>query len=153
MIQAVNINASTVQNQNVGETEGYGVDFSTKWDAASDLSLGISYGYLRQNNISNPNLMFINSPVSKVFIFAFYDVSDRWTLLPSAELVTDRFVTTAGDSVSGYALYHLKATYKMAKQLVANLGVRNILDKNYEIASGYPEEGRNYFVEIKYTLF
>jgi len=39
----------------------------------------------------------------------------------------------------------------VTKAVRATIGVRNLFDQNYQLASGYPEPGRSYYASLRLT--
>ena len=38
------------------------------------------------------------------------------------------------------------------KRATVQAGIKNLLDRNYYYTAGYPEEGRNWFVNLRYQF-
>jgi iron complex outermembrane receptor protein len=57
---------------------------------------------------------------------------------------------TAGSCprASDYGLVNLKASAKIYRWIALEGGVNHVLDKHYALVEGFPEEGRNYFVNL-----
>ncbi|HEX8884189.1 MAG TPA: TonB-dependent receptor, partial [Noviherbaspirillum sp.] len=55
-------------------------------------------------------------------------------------------------SLGGYALLNLYASYQVNRDWSVYGRWNNVLDKNYELASGYATAGSNVFVGVRYTL-
>jgi iron complex outermembrane receptor protein len=52
----------------------------------------------------------------------------------------------------GYALLDLDATYAVARSLELSLGFKNLLDQDYQLAWGYPQPGRTFYVKTRLSL-
>jgi iron complex outermembrane receptor protein len=48
-----------------------------------------------------------------------------------------------------YSLLNLQAEYAVDQNLTASIGATNLLDQNYALAEGFPEPGRQFFVNLK----
>jgi iron complex outermembrane receptor protein len=48
-----------------------------------------------------------------------------------------------------YALLDLDATYELPRGLDVSLGFKNLLDDNFELAWGYPQPGRTFYVKTR----
>jgi iron complex outermembrane receptor protein len=48
-------------------------------------------------------------------------------------------------------LINTKVAVKLIKNVHLEGGVNNLLDKNYTITEGFPEAGRNYFINLAFT--
>ena len=51
--------------------------------------------------------------------------------------------------LDGYWIFDLKIMAEIYKSLVAEVGVRNLFDENYETAYGFPREGRTFFCALR----
>jgi iron complex outermembrane receptor protein len=50
------------------------------------------------------------------------------------------------------AAFDLAASVPFHARLNAQAGVKNLLDRNYFYNAGYPEEGRNWFLNMRYQF-
>ncbi|MFD2943641.1 hypothetical protein [Flavobacterium notoginsengisoli] len=71
-------------------------------------------------------------------------------LITNAEFNSSRFSTSYGTKVSDYTLLNLYASGKIMKNFSLDAGINNILDRNYSLVEGFPEEGRNLFVTLRF---
>jgi iron complex outermembrane receptor protein len=51
-----------------------------------------------------------------------------------------------------YGTVDLGAVAPICYGLSAQLGVRNLLDRNYYYTAGYPEAGRNWYLNLRYRF-
>jgi iron complex outermembrane receptor protein len=51
-----------------------------------------------------------------------------------------------------YATVDLGAVIPVRSGLTVHAGVRNLLDRNYYYTAGFPEEGRNWFLNLRYRF-
>jgi iron complex outermembrane receptor protein len=69
------------------------------------------------------------------------------------ELADDRWSdrTTGGGfvQVGQYELANLQVQYRANDAWELAVGARNLLDENYQLAFGYPEQGRTYYAKLK----
>lgn len=74
--------------------------------------------------------------------------------MPLVELMgsMEAFSSRYGTKVSGTALFHVRASARLYKWISCEGGVNNILDRNYSLTEGFPEEGRNYFINLVFTF-
>ncbi len=157
-IQPISIGAPLVQNQNIGKGETYGFEVSGEWDVLPVLTLGGNYTYLHRSvdDPQRPNLKPVGTPEQLAYLYAHWRPLRQLTITPSVELSdsswsTNRFEDTF-TSVSGYSLLNLNVEYEINSQTSVSVGIRNLLDKNYELADGYPEPGRTFYVSTRLTF-
>jgi iron complex outermembrane receptor protein len=48
------------------------------------------------------------------------------------------------------ATFDLAANIPVRTKFAAQVGIKNLLDRNYAYTAGYPEEGRNWFINLRY---
>ena len=51
-----------------------------------------------------------------------------------------------------YAVYNIKSGYRFSNDVLIEGGIRNLFDRLYEYSEGYPEMGRQYFVQFNVPL-
>lgn len=51
-----------------------------------------------------------------------------------------------------YDLVNLEVEYRIIRDLAVSLAANNLLDKNYELSAGYPSQGRNYLMSMRYQF-
>lgn len=146
--QVDNVEPGRFQLQNAGEAVFYGYELSVNYELMKGLNMGSNYSYIRRKNESNPDLFFTNVPNHKFFGFADYTFLKRANILFSVENNSKRYSTSYGTKTSGYTLANAKASLQIHKYIGAEGGVNNIFDKDYSLVEGFPEAGRNYFVNL-----
>jgi iron complex outermembrane recepter protein len=158
-IQSVNIvySGSTYsQSQNVGDATYKGVELSLTAQLQSDLEVGGNYSYV-DTHIHNPNdanARLTTTPQNKAMVYARWTPRSDLTVIPYVEYASPRWSTKATASTQyvrtgEYTLMNFKVEYKLRKNWDLSLTGRNLLDKNYELVDGYPQEGRNFVVATR----
>ncbi|MDF2189871.1 TonB-dependent receptor [Paraflavitalea sp. CAU 1676] len=140
------------QLQNVGESEFMGVEAGFEYLLIASLKLGTNYTYVKRNNLSNPAIRFTDVPEHKVFGFAQYQLQHWFSLQANIEYNADRYSTTYGTKAGSFTLLNARALVPVWKYFSVEGGINNIGDVNYSLVEGYPEPGRNYFVNVVYRL-
>jgi iron complex outermembrane recepter protein len=87
-----------------------------------------------------------------VFGFVHYQLNDRLSIQLNAEHNSGRYSTTYGTRTTDFTLLNTAATIHIWRWFSVEGGINNITDKNYSLAEGYPEPGRNYFANVIYRL-
>lgn len=158
VIQSVSIGGNKIQNQNVGDGRTYGVELYGEWAARSDLTLGARYTYLKRRLMDpqRPGLQPVGTPGNIAYLYAEWLPWDNFTVRPSLELYSSRWSTDRLENnffkTKGFALANLSVSYKAAQNLQFDAGIRNIFDTDYQLAYGFPEPGRNFFVSMTATF-
>lgn len=139
------------QEQNTQKAEYYGAEVGVDYSAFNNLAIGFNYTYLRQNNLSNSAVKFTNVPDHKVFGYVQFGLFKAAYLLASIEYNSKRYSTTYGAISKEFSLVNIKGHTSLWKYFSAEAGMNNAFDKNYTLTEGYPEQGRNYFINFIYN--
>jgi iron complex outermembrane receptor protein len=140
------------QLQNVGQSEYLGAEAGVEYMILSSLKGGINYTYVKRNNVSDATVHFTDVPEHKVFGFLQYRLRSRFTLQANTEYNSDRYSTTYGTKSGSFMLLNASAAVNVWRYFSIEAGINNITDRNYTLVEGYPEAGRNYFVNLVYRL-
>jgi len=149
---------TTHQNQNVGDGRYYGVELYGEWEALANLTLGARYTYLHRELIDpiRPTLRPVGTPDHSAYIYAEWLPWEDFTVSPSVELYSSRWSTDRLENnffqTKGFALVNLTMNYRLNDHTSFDFGIRNILDEDYQLADGFPEAGRTFFLSSAITF-
>ncbi|MFD9898728.1 TonB-dependent receptor plug domain-containing protein [Mesorhizobium sp. NPDC059025] len=152
VIQSVSVGGGKVQSQNIGDGRYHGVEVYGEWDVLSNLTLGASYTYLKRklSDPVRPGLKPIGTPEHSAYLYADWVPYENFTVSPNVAIYSSRWSTdrleTAFFETKGFALVNLNMNYKLNDNFEFDFGVRNIFDKNYQLAYGFPEQGRTFYL-------
>ncbi|MBY0430395.1 MAG: TonB-dependent receptor [Rhodospirillales bacterium] len=149
IIQSVTLSPSLTQMRNVGDGHSRGLELGARSLALKNTELGAAYTFLDRANTSNGAVKLTDTPRHKLFAYAKYDATERVSLTPGAEWASSRYVTTQGRKTDGFVVANFKAAWQITDTFGAEAGINNLFDRNYELADGFPEEGRNYFLNAR----
>lgn len=168
---------SYYQTQNFGKSRVYGLELASVIRMADSFDLGLAYTYmekeLRSSIAKKDDLKPTNVPKHKLTVYGDWRVAEGLSIIPKVEAYSSRYSTIGGNNmvnaavrthsakgigtgvdyqdgtkIGGFATAGLKVKYQPFDALEISAGVDNIFDKNYQLAEGYPEEGRNYFLTL-----
>ena len=140
------------QLQNRGRSSYKGMELGINYHPWAAFTTGISYTYIQRSNLSNPEIFFTDVPKSKLFTFVQYDINSWLSLHADGEFDAKRYSTSYGTITDGFTLFNASAKIHLWKYFFLEGGVNNILDKNYALTEGYPEAGRNFFINLRYNF-
>ena len=149
--QVNNVQPNVYQFQNTGQAEFYGGDASLNVPVSAAFQAGVQYSYIHRQNLSNPDLKFIDVPDHKVLLYAQARVLRKVGLIGSAEYDSDRYSTSYGTQAGGFLVVNAKGSVRLQRYVSLEGGVNNLFDRNYALAEGFPEPGRNFFVNLVLT--
>jgi len=114
--------------------------------------LAANYTWLDRENLSDHDLHPTDTPRHSAFGSASWHLGD-WQHTASVEAASRRYNTSDGNQMApGYAVYNLKSGYRFSNDVLIEGGIRNLFDRLYEYSEGYPEMGRQYFVQFNVPL-
>ena len=165
LIQTVQVVGGTTpqtQTQNVGNGEFYGFEVAANVSVSAQWSLGGNYTYTHRSieDALQPNLRPTGVPQHKTFLYASWEPFAQFKVTPSLEVASNRWsdrTTSPAQTfpyirTGSYELLHLQAEYDVTENLEIALGARNLLDQNYELSWGLPQQGRNFYAKARFTF-
>lgn len=149
--------------RNYANVRLYGLELSTEFNPCQSLALLLNYTYLQGEDGSDDRVTddVMGVPKHKVDFRINYTVPKIDTLLNLQGMwISEKYdqLPTPADpglatlETGGYFLANLKVTQPIGKHVEAFAFVGNLFDKDYESESGYPGEGRSFWLGIK-TMF
>ncbi len=141
------------QMQNTGKSTFTGFEYSMDWQPEAWLKAHVAYSYIDRQNDSNPDLVFTDVPKHKLNGSVQFLLNKETWLLVESEYNTKRYSTSDGKyTASPYGLLNLHINAGLTDALSLHAAVNNLFDRNYEVAEGYPEAGREYIVSMNYAF-
>lgn len=150
ILSVSNVQPGKAQMQNFGKAEYRGVEAQLNYAALENLSFNFNYTYIERKNITNPTIHFTDVPHTKIMGTLEYQPLKALRFIASSEFNSSRFSTSYGARVPDYTLLNSYVSAKVLTNFSIDAGINNILDKNYSLVEGYPEEGRNFFVTLRF---
>ncbi|WP_198673826.1 TonB-dependent receptor plug domain-containing protein [Chitinophaga alhagiae] len=140
------------QMQNTGRAAFWGGEAAAAYVIAPGFHSTLQYSFIKRRNLDNPEIYFTDVPEHKLTASAAYRQHGHGVTL-QGEYNSSRYSTSYGAAVSPFFLLHASAQVQLRQWLQLGAGVNNILDRQYELVEGYPEQGRNYFVRLTFNAF
>lgn len=150
ILSVSNVEPGKSQMQNFGEAEYKGIEAQFTYMPTEKLNISANYTYIERKNITNPDIHFTDVPNTKVIGTIEYSPLKILKLIANTEFNSSRYSTSYGTGVPDYTLLNAFASCKVLKYFSIDAGMNNILDRNYSLVEGYPEEGRNFFVTLRF---
>jgi len=144
-----NVQPGVYQLQNVGRSRHLGTELGFDWKPSEFFQLTANYAYLDRKNESQPNVRLIDTPRHSFFTYADIRPVKWLSIIPSVEYNGSRYSTTYGIEAGAWATTNLKLSLHLPRDVTLSAGVNNLLDRNYELAEGFPEAGRSFFVNMQ----
>lgn len=145
----------TDQYQNMGEARYKGLEFSFKSGYFRQHNAELHYTFLEAEDRSSDRTSdhLEDRPKHKLYISDLFKIYDRLSFFAKLEWNSKRYYedydTSQWMTLDSFTTVDAKAIGKITKFLNIEAGAKNIFDKEYEFASGYPREGRTFFVQLQ----
>ncbi len=139
------------QSRNVGSGEYYGLEASFEANLGT-VAIGANYTWTHRDfeDPSDPAVEPTGVPTHKAFVYADWQPASGFHLIPSLDIVSDRWTTdTAGTTwfrTGGHVDAAFRVDYDVTDKITLGAGVRNAFDDLYYPTDGFPEPGRRFFL-------
>jgi iron complex outermembrane receptor protein len=144
---------SMYQMQNTGKACFYGLEADILYKPLTLLSAGLQYSWIERKNLSHPDILFTDVPEHRIFGYLKLGKPGLFYILFDTGYNSDRYSNSNGYyKAQGFFLSNIKASVDILKALTLEASIDNIFDANYCYYEGYPEEGRNFNVTLKYSF-
>lgn len=147
------------QLQNVGKARHRGFEISLDQNIGEQWQVGAAYTYLNRVNLSDRSIKLTDTPRHKLFAHTTWKPMDKLALQATMETESGRRISykesktvTNYPTLSGFTVLGFKSTWYVLDELSLEAGVRNLTNKNYAYADGYPMPGRTWFAGANYQF-
>ena len=144
------------QAQNIGVARHRGIELAVEQQWGDAIRIGGNYTWLDRENLSNPVSPLTDTPKQKLFAHASIALGEQWELLATLDAESGRLVSFSGPSkireLGSFASVGTTVAWHPRDDLTVEAGVKNLGDKWYELADGYPMAGRNWFVNTRWRF-
>ena len=147
-------NSAVYQLRNTGRAVFYGLETDITFTPLNSFLVGLQYTYLERKNLSHPDLLFTDVPRHRIFGYLKYEKPGMFYILFNSVYNSERPSISDGLYVAkAFFISSIKASVNVWKIFSLEAGINNLFDANYSYYEGYPEEGRNFNLAIRYSFF
>lgn len=151
LIQEVkNVQGTKSQMQNIGKVENSGVELALGVKPSAYVQAGLGYTYLDRSNHSNTNKL-TSTPAHRFTGHVRVDPCAKFYLLASLQ-AQDALWDSNTVRLGGFTTVNLTLGWQPRPSLLFDGGFTNLLDRNYQLTSGYPLPGRTWFLNGRYRF-
>jgi iron complex outermembrane receptor protein len=146
------------QSINIGKETHQGVEFTVRSSPVTRLMINANYTYLNRRFFDAPGVIGVfptGTPKHKVVAIANLRLPLEIMLVATARYESGTIDTNNSGQVvpaSRFATADLGGIIPLWKQLDLQGGVKNIFDRFYYYREGYPEAGRNWYLNMRYRF-
>lgn len=146
-------NSAIYQYQNTGTARFYGWEADLTWQAVKDLNMAFQYTLTQRENLSNPELLFTDVPLHKVYGVVNYTLFSNLLLEVGGLYNSPRISDSSGVyKTESFVSFDCKVAYTILEMLSFEASVSNLLDADYSYLEGYPAPGRQIRLGFRYTM-
>ena len=155
-ITSVALTPTVSESENVGAERHQGFEVELSRHLLANLDGGMSFSYLNRIELSGGAVQ-TDTPGQKLFAYVDWHPLPRLEVVPDVDYESKRWLQSAVNNLvyyqgGSFALVGLKAAYNPIDPLKIELGVTNLMDRNYVIEDGYNAPGREYFVNVRVSF-
>lgn len=138
------------------EAENYGADVRIENQSFDRHDIRFSYAYTHARDSEDEHLELI--PQHRIKIEDTITLTPDWKGYLNYQYIGSRYsqnTATYTDEQKKLDAYHLanaQIIYEGLNQTIFRIGIKNLLDQNYEWQYGYPTEGRSVYVSLEWKL-
>lgn len=161
------------QMVNIGKEVHEGVEFKVRTAPLPRLTIDAGYSYLNRtiayDFVNNPTVSQVktsivvlpplprNKFIATATVRAIHNVTGLLSVRYEGGLTLQDTTYATTSSLShpygeAFATADLGATIPIYKQATVQVGVKNLMDRNYFYVAGFPEAGRNWFLNMRYQF-
>lgn len=143
------------QSRNVSSGNYAGAEFSLAIPLRKNLLLGGNYTYIHQSVSvpGTPNYKPGDVPTHKAFAYVEWEPVKGLRFVPNVAVASNRWTTDTSGLFYFRTGHNVNLAARLDYQITPNVQVgvnaSNLLDQNYQLVSGFPEQGRNFFVNLR----
>ena len=146
------------QAVNIGKEVHQGVEFAVRSNPISRLMVDMNYSFLKWS-ISGPSNMLgvhpIRAPKHKIVGVANVNLPLKILLLANFRYESGTITTNDSGAIvpaSKFATADIGLIVPVRAGMSIQTGIKNIFDRNYYYQEGFPEPGRNWDLNIRYSF-
>jgi len=140
------------QSRNTGKARSYGFELNVHWQPVNILAIKADYSFTEFENLTDPGTYFTHSPRHNTTLSAVLTPIQKLRIGSTLHYMSERYSTTYGTIAQDFMTWNFQVSYAISRNFILELGIENILDRNYALAEGYPEPGRVFFGSLQFVL-
>jgi iron complex outermembrane receptor protein len=152
-ITSVAISPTVSESENVGSARHQGFEIELSRKILPTLDGGVNFSDLIRVELSGGAIQ-TDTPGQKLFAYLDWHPLPQVSVVPNVDMESKRWLQNAVNNLiyyrgGSFTLVGLKASYQPTDPFTIELGVTNLLDRDYVIEDGYNGPGREYFLNLR----
>jgi len=140
------------RNENVGDFAHTGIELEVGY-VEGRFEGGVNYTYIDVENLDDDAIKSIRVPEQELFAYTQYALTGSLDAYANMRFRKGAYSQDGSGNylkIPTFATIDVKATYAIDRSFDAEVGVKNLFDKNYAYDLGFPEAGREFFAGLSY---
>ncbi|HYO80925.1 MAG TPA: TonB-dependent receptor [Bryobacteraceae bacterium] len=149
------VQPNVFQLRNLGEARYLGGELGIRTSIGDALQVWTNYTYLSRRNQTAPAIIVLDTPRHKVYSMARYSLHKRVTAFADFTYEGGRWAANDAGRVlqaGSFGAAGVGGSASLYRAVELQSGVNNLFDRNYVYVPGYPEAGRNWYVNLRYRF-
>ncbi|MBO1927244.1 TonB-dependent receptor [Thiomicrorhabdus sp. 6S2-11] len=140
------------QNQNVGSASSKGIELQSMTALSDTLDIAVSYSHVIRD-LADKNIVATYSPKNTLNLKLDWYPNQAWHFGLDGHYQSDSETRFDGTRPTDrFSLWNLRAHYRINSQWKSNIVLKNLFDKDYQIAEGDPMPGRTLYANLQYRF-
>jgi len=134
----------------------YGSELRLNFKEFDKNNIRVSYAYAHTQDKNNNDLALV--PSHKLILQNTVTITRNIDAFLSYSYISSQYsYNYPSDSnnlykIGAYSLFDAQVSYSIKDKLSARIGVKNIMDKDYEWQYGFPAQGRSFYISLEWKL-
>lgn len=148
------VNCKQMQNFDQEEHKGAEITLDSMWNSQLKSTLSYTYIDAKIEESKTANAQYTtDTPKHSYYASLTYSPIHSIDITPIVRHEGKRYSTVSGsEESSAYTVADIRVAYRPVKALELAVGIKNLFDELYYYNSGYVQEGRNYYANVRYSF-
>lgn len=145
------VNCKQMQNFDQEEHKGAEITLDSMWNSQLKSTLSYTYIDAKIEESKTANAQYTtDTPKHSYYASLTYSPIHSVDITPIVRHEGKRYSTVSGsEESSAYTVADIRIAYRPVKALELAVGIKNLFDELYYYNSGYVQEGRNYYANVR----
>jgi len=142
------------QNQNIGDFEHIGFEIDAAY-TLDNTKVGGNFAFIDVQGKNESSEKRTNIPKHQAFAFAQQKLGAGFSIYANIKYRNGAYDQDDNYNyvkIGSFTTFDAKVIYEPMKELLLEVGVKNLTDRLVEYSFGYPEAGREYFATLNYKF-
>ncbi|MFV0480558.1 MAG: TonB-dependent receptor plug domain-containing protein [Campylobacteraceae bacterium] len=150
------VGATCRQYQNIDEEthKGFELSLSSYWSEKISGTFAYTYIDAEIDKSTTTGAKYVTDvPEHSFYASLKYSPIPSLDIVPTIRYESERYTDVTGsEKSSSYTVADLRVAYRPINDLEISVGIKNLFDEYYYYNNWYPQEGRSYYANVRYSF-